>query len=143
MGAYLAVFAGGLLGTGLRLGADLLLPHDDTGFPFSTLLVNLVGAFVLGILAGGLWTRPTTPSWLKAGIGAGVLGSFTTLSAVMASLVLIGTDRQWWLAAGYTAASVIGGLVLAAAGLRLGIGRERRRRAAAAAPRTTRSDAAP
>jgi CrcB protein len=79
----LAVFVGGLVGTGLRLALDTALPHADDGFPWSTLLANLVGTFALGWLAGGLWTRPSTPSWLKAGIGSGLIGSFTTLSAVM------------------------------------------------------------
>ncbi|WP_350348734.1 CrcB family protein [Agromyces sp. G08B096] len=120
MRTYLSVFAGGLVGTALRLGADLLLPHADDAFPVSTLLVNLAGAFVLGWLAGGLWTRPATPTWVKAGVGAGVLGSFTTLSAVAASLTLLGAAGAWPVAAGYLAASVIGGLLLAGAGLALG-----------------------
>lgn len=120
MRAYLAVFVGGLVGTGLRLGADLALPHADHGFPWSTLLVNLTGAFALGWLAGGIWTRRSTPAWLKAGAGAGVLGSFTTLSAVMASLVLLGDEGEWWLGAVYLAVSVVGGLVSAGLGLSLG-----------------------
>jgi len=87
--AYLAVAVGGLIGTGLRLACDLAFPHGDGDFPVETLLVNLVGAFVLCWLVGGLWTRPTTPVWFKAGLGSGVIGSFTTLSAVMASLIAL------------------------------------------------------
>ncbi|GAA1847395.1 fluoride efflux transporter FluC [Agromyces salentinus] len=120
MRTYLAVALGGLVGTGLRLAVDLFLPHAETGFPVSTLIVNLVGALVLGWLVGGLWARPGTPSWLRAGFGAGLLGSFTTMSAVMASLVLLSSDGAWWLAALYLTVSVVGGLALAAAGLRLG-----------------------
>jgi CrcB protein len=115
-----AVFVGGIVGTALRLAADLAVPHDAAGFPWSTLGVNLVGAFALGWLAGGLWTRPTTPAWLKAGVGAGVLGSFTTLSAVMASLVLLGTAGEWWTGAAYLVVSVVGGLALAGLGLAIG-----------------------
>ena len=85
--AFLAVAIGGLVGTGLRLACDLAFPHADGELPVETLVVNLVGAFALGWLVGGLWTRPTTPFWLKAGLGSGLLGSFTTLSAVMASLL--------------------------------------------------------
>ena len=85
MRAYLAVAVGGLIGTGLRLACDLAFPHADGELPVETLIVNLVGAFALGWLVGGLWTPPDArPIWLKAGIGSGVLGSFTTLSAVMA-----------------------------------------------------------
>ena len=120
MRALLAVAVGGLIGTGLRLAFDLAFPHDDGEFPFETLIVNLSGAFALGWLVGGLWTRPATPTWLKAGLGSGVLGSFTTLSAVMASLILLTREQEPWLAAAYLFASVAGGLALAAAGLRIG-----------------------
>ena len=118
--AYLAVAVGGLIGTGLRLACDLAFPHGDGDFPIETLLVNLVGAFVLGWLVGGLWTRPTTPVWFKAGLGSGVIGSFTTLSAVMASLIVLTGAGEAWLAALHLLVSVIGGLALAAAGLRIG-----------------------
>ena len=118
--AYLAVALGGLVGTGLRLACDLAFPHAGGELPVETLVVNLVGAFALGWLAGGLWTRPTTPMWLKAGLGSGLIGSFTTLSAVMASLITLTGVGQPWLAALYLLASVVGGLGLAAAGLRIG-----------------------
>jgi len=118
--AYLAVAVGGLIGTGLRLACALAFPHGDGDFPIETLLVNLVGAFVLGWLVGGLWTRPTMPTWIKAGLGSGVIGSFTTLSAVMASLIVLTGAGEAWLAALYLLVSVVGGLALAAAGLRIG-----------------------
>jgi len=118
--AYLAVAVGGLIGTGLRLGFDFAFPHGAGEFPIETLVVNLVGAFVLGWLAGGLWTRPTTPTWLKAGLGSGVIGSFTTLSAVMASLIVLTREGEAGVAALYLGVSVVGGLALAAAGLRIG-----------------------
>ncbi|GAA1797366.1 CrcB family protein [Agromyces neolithicus] len=120
MRSYLAVAVGGLIGTGLRLACDLAFPHADDAFAVETLVVNLVGAFALGWLVGGPWTRPTTPMWLKAGLGPGVLGSFTTLSAVMASLLVLGREGEWLTASAYLLASVAGGLAAAAAGLRIG-----------------------
>jgi CrcB protein len=118
--AYLAVAVGGLIGTGLRLACDLAFPHGDGEFPVETLIVNLVGSFVLGWLVGGLWTRPTTPRWLKAALGSGVIGSFTTLSAVMASLLVLTREGEPWLGGVYLLVSVLGGLAVAAAGLRIG-----------------------
>lgn len=118
--AYLAVAVGGLIGTGLRLACDLAFPHGDGEFPVVTLVVNLVGSFVLGWLVGGLWTRPTTPTWLKAGLGPGVIGSFTTLSAVMASLIVLTREGELWLGGVYLLVSVGGGLAVAAGGLRIG-----------------------
>jgi fluoride exporter len=118
--AYLAVAVGGLIGTGLRLACDLAFPHIDGELPVETFLVNLAGAFALGWLVGGLWTRPTMPTWLKAGLGSGVLGSFTTLSAVMASLLVLTRAGEPWLAGLYLGVSVVGGIALAAFGLRIG-----------------------
>ena len=120
MRALLAVALGGLIGTGLRLACDLAFPHADGDFPVETLIVNLLGTFALGWLVGGLWTRPGIPGWLKAGLGSGVIGSFTTLSAVMAALLVLTSHGQAWLATLYLLVSVVGGLVLAAAGLKLG-----------------------
>ena len=120
MRAYLAVAVGGLIGTGLRLVFDLAFAPGDGEFPVETLVVNLVGSFVLGWLAGGLWTRPSTPTWLKAGLGSGVIGSFTTLSAVMAGLIVLTRAGEEWLAVAYLSVSVVGGLALAAVGLRIG-----------------------
>ena len=120
MRAYLAVAVGGLMGTGLRLVFDVAFASGDGEFPVETLVVNLVGSFVLGWLAGGLWTRPSTPTWLKAGLGSGVIGSFTTLSAVMAGLIVLTRAGEEWLAVAYLSVSVVGGLALAAVGLRIG-----------------------
>ena len=118
--AYLAVAVGGLIGTGLRLAFDLAFPHADGDLPVETLLVNLAGSFALGWLVGGLWTRPSMPTWLKAGVGSGMLGSFTTLSAVMAALLVLTREGEAGLAALYLGLSVVGGFALAAAGLRIG-----------------------
>ncbi|TFC46593.1 CrcB family protein [Cryobacterium sp. TMT1-21] len=115
-----AVFLGGMAGTGLRLGIDLALPHADAEFPAGTLLANVVGAFLLGWLVAGLWTRPAVPSWLKAALGGGVLGSFTTFSAVMVSLVALVSAGFSPLAWAYLAATLLLGFAAAALGLRLG-----------------------
>jgi len=115
-----AVFLGGMVGTGLRLGIDQALPHVDTAFPASTLIANTVGALVLGWLVAGLWTRPGLPQWLKAAVGAGVLGSFTTYSAVMVSLVALsaaGFPALGWV---YLAATLLLGFGAATLGLSLG-----------------------
>lgn len=110
----LAVAVGGALGTGLRFAADLLLPHERSGFPLSTLLVNVVGAFALGILVARLW--PVAPEWLRAGLGAGLLGSFTTFSAIAVSMIELPLPT----AALYLGLTLVLGLAAALAGLRLG-----------------------
>lgn len=115
-----AVVVGGMLGTGLRLAIDAALPHDDASFPWGTFLINVTGSFLLALLVSTLWQRPSTPHWLKAGLGVGTLGAFTTFSAVMVSLATLVDSGQWMLGAVYLAASVALGLVAAVLGLRVG-----------------------
>lgn len=116
--SLLAAFIGGACGTGLRLLVDTVLPHSDAEFPLGTLFVNVVGAFVLGLAVARLWSR--APEWLRAGLGAGLLGSFTTFSAVMVSLVAQTTAGMWWMAVAYLLLSLGLGLAAAAIGLRVG-----------------------
>ena len=134
MRSALAVLAGGMLGTALRLGIDRALPHGDTEFPASTLIINTLGAFVLGWLVAGLWTRPAVPVWLKLVLGPGMLGAFTTFSAVMVSLVSLGAASSWPLAGLYLLSTLLLGFPAAALGVWLG-GRIRHRPAADAGGR--------
>jgi len=113
-----AVIVGGAVGTGLRLAIDAAVPHTDTEFPLSTLIINCVGAFVLGALVSRLW--PTAPAWLKAGLGAGLLGSFTTFSAFAVSLVALSRAGEWMPALGYLGLTLVLGLGSAWLGLALG-----------------------
>jgi CrcB protein len=113
-----AVLVGGAIGTSVRLGIDLLIPHADSGFPLSTLVINVVGAFALGLLVARLW--PSASSWVRAGLGAGLLGSFTTFSALAVSLVALGSAGDWATAVVYLVLSLALGLGAAALGLRLG-----------------------
>lgn len=112
--SLLLVFAGGSIGTAARLGVGLWIP-DAGGFPVSTLVVNVIGALLIGILAARL---PQTTG-LRVFLGTGVLGGFTTYSAFMT-----GTDALWadapLLAFAYAAGSLVLGLAAAALGLRLG-----------------------
>lgn len=113
-----AVVVGGVVGTGLRLAIDAAIPHGDTDFPLSTLVINCVGAFLLGALVARLWA--TAPPWLRAGLGAGLLGSFTTFSAFAVSLVSLSAAGEWMTALGYLGLTVVLGLGSAWLGLALG-----------------------
>jgi CrcB protein len=114
----LAVLLGGLLGTGLRIALDTVIHHDDTQFPWSTLLINVAGSFVLAFLVARVW--PTAPAWLRAGLGTGVLGSFTTFSALIVSLLTLTQAGMPLLALVYLVVSVAVGLAAALLGLRIG-----------------------
>lgn len=102
-----AVAVGGAVGAVGRALAGELLPLPG---PATTLLVNVTGALALGALLA----RVRSPI-VRAGLGTGVLGAWTTFSTLAVELVdLLGTDPV--LAVGYAAASLVGGV----AGARLG-----------------------
>ncbi|MCU1533202.1 MAG: camphor resistance protein CrcB [Arthrobacter sp.] len=117
---WAAVAAGGLLGTELRYAAGLLFPEAAGTVPWTTLVINVVGSFVLAALTT-LWiARPRTAFWLRAGLGPGLLGSFTTFSALVFTIdqQLRGGLHAAWLA--YLGLSLLLGLGAAAAGWKTG-----------------------
>lgn len=116
--AIAAVGIGGAAGTLLRLAADALVPATPGGPPWSTLAINVLGCVLLGVLVARMPDH--APEWLRAGLGAGVLGSFTTFSAVAVAAVELGTRGSAGVAVLYVAVTVAAGLGAAAAGLALG-----------------------
>jgi CrcB protein len=113
-----AVFCGGIVGTALRWGIDSLIPHTSEQFPTSTLIVNVTGSFILAYLVGGLWERPL-PHWLKVGVGPGVLGTFTTFSAVAIALVTLTATGHLGLAVLYLVLTLVFGFAAVWAGFYL------------------------
>jgi CrcB protein len=118
--SVLAVLVGGALGTGLRLAIDLLVTQ-----PLSTLAINIVGAFALGFLTSRVW--PSASGWVRAGLGPGLLGSFTTFSAFAVAVVSFGASAsssgasgEWMSLLAYLVATIVLGFGAAAAGLLLG-----------------------
>ena len=120
MTRFLLVAIGGALGSVARYGVGLAAGRLFPGaaWPFGTLTVNIVGGLVMGLVAG----------WLAARVGAGqesvrvfaavgVLGGFTTFSAFSLETALMIERRQFAMAGGYVAASV----VLSIAALFLGL----------------------
>lgn len=112
----LAVFFGGVIGTLLRAGVAQLVM--DPVMPWPTLLVNLVGSFGLGLLAGSLAKRPD--ALLGAFIGTGVFGALTTFSAFAVEAVEVGDASGVAAALAYVGASVMVGLWVAITGYRWG-----------------------
>ena len=119
---FLVVALAGGLGATLRLVLDgLVQARVHTTLPLGTLLINVVGSFVLGWLTGGLFARGAS-SVLKAALGPGLLGSFTTFSAVILALVLltVSTPPQVVLAVVYLVVTLLLGLGASFLGIRLG-----------------------
>jgi CrcB protein len=118
--AYLLAALGGALGALARWGAAEALPRPAGGWPWATLGVNLLGCLLIGVLIAVLAVRRPHDDRLPAFLGAGVLGGFTTFSAFAVEVADLLRAGAPWVATGYVAVSVVGGLVAVAAGLRLG-----------------------
>lgn len=118
--AWLAVSAGGLVGSELRYGLALAFPDQPASLPWATLWINVAGSFVLAALTTAWMARPRTAFWLRAGLGPGLLGSFTTFSAVVFAVDQLARAGQHTVWIAYLALSLLLGLAAAAAGWRLG-----------------------
>jgi CrcB protein len=118
--AWLAVAAGGLLGTELRYGLGLVFPDAAGSVPWATLWINVAGSFVLAALTTVWIARPHTAFWLRAGLGPGLVGSFTTFSAVVFSVDQLARAGAHVLWVAYLVLSVVLGLAAAGVGWRFG-----------------------
>lgn len=118
--AGLLVAAGGALGALARYlvtaGATAWL---GSGFPWGTLIVNVAGSFLLGVLVGLLSAAWTPPGDMRLFLATGFLGAFTTFSAF--SLDVVSTFERGLnsLALLYVVASVVFSVLALLAGLRL------------------------
>ena len=120
--ATLALIAlGGALGALLRVCVGLALPAMGA-MPTGTLVANLIGCLLLGFVAAKIATLSRPPAWLQHGVGVGLLGSFTSTSTFASEAFWLLSDDSPGLAASYVALSLVGGLALAALGMRLGGG---------------------
>jgi CrcB protein len=113
----LAVAGGAAVGAVLRylLGA-WVTARAGPGFPFGTLLINLIGCLLIGVVLTLAAGRLPLKEPVRLLLVTGLLGGFTTFSSFgyeTYSLVLRGA---WPAALAYVAASVAGGLLLVAAG---------------------------
>ncbi|MDJ0944336.1 MAG: fluoride efflux transporter CrcB [Kiloniellales bacterium] len=118
----LAVAAGGALGAvGRYLVITAVGQIFGTGFPLGTIVVNVVGSFVLGALTEVLALVWSPSPELRAMIVVGVLGAFTTFSTFSLDVALLYERGALGQAALYVGASVIlsiGGFFLGLALLR-------------------------
>jgi CrcB protein len=121
MSNLLLVMLGGAVGSGLRYSVGRASIHAfGAGFPWGTLIVNLVGSLLIGILAAlvlkdGVGTDHDL--WLLIVVGG--LGGFTTFSAFSLDLMTMASRGDFVTAFLYAAGSVVVGLGLAAAGFAL------------------------
>jgi fluoride exporter len=112
------VFLGAGIGGVLRF-ATTSTAHRlfGAGFPVGTLLVNVVGSVLMGLVAGHFLYKGDIGSAWRLFLATGVLGGFTTFSAFSLDVITLIERGDWLLAGAY----ILGSVILSIAGLALGL----------------------
>ena len=122
-----AVMGGGALGALARWALELaILPVG--GFPLATFLINITGAFALGVVGVLLLERLPPTRYLRPLLGIGFLGAYTTFSTMAMEGVRLLDQGRLGLAVGYWVATLLVGQMAGVHGMRLGRLRLPRRR---------------
>jgi CrcB protein len=114
----LLVMLGGAVGAALRyhLGG-LTLRAFGPAFPWGTLIANVSGGLLMGLLAGTLARVGSANEPWRLLLGVGLLGGYTTFSAFSLETFGMIERGQYTVAAAYVAASVAGALAGLAGGI--------------------------
>jgi CrcB protein len=115
------VALGGMVGTAAREALTLMIPSVGA-FPLAIFLINISGAFLLGVLLEGLARRGPDAGrrrTLRLLLGTGFLGGFTTYSALAAASALL-LGEQAGLALSYAIGTVLAGAMATWCGIAVG-----------------------
>ena len=108
---------GGFLGSVSRYGVHLLSQKWHENFPSGTLIVNIVGSLLIGLLTGLAIKSDQALYWF---VGIGFCGAFTTFSTFALEGARFVKNDQWGALLGYFSISVVGGLIACFLGIWLG-----------------------
>ena len=112
----LLIGIGGAIGAISRFGVAEMAKRFSSGpFPFGTLIANLAGCFLIGILLGSGQAEKSEP--LRLGVGVGFLGALTTFSTFGAETISNAQDGNWAVAIGNVSANLVLGLACVALGM--------------------------
>lgn len=106
---YVLLVVFGILGAVCRYLLSLSIPNH--GFPFATLLINLVGCFLLAIIMKYIARLPRVSSTWVTAIGTGFVGSFTTFSTFSLESIQLMEKHMYLSAMVYIGVSLFGGLL--------------------------------
>src|SRR5689334_9202096 len=115
---YVLVFVGGGLGASLRHTINMTCAKCiGTTFPWGTFIINITGSIVMGLIAGYLAFKGQASQPWRLFLMTGILGGYTTFSAFSLDTAML-YERG---AVGLAAAYVLGSVLLAVAGLFIGL----------------------
>lgn len=115
---YLIVFLGGGVGAAIRHGMNIGVGRGlGSAFPYATLIINVTGSFVMGLIAGYFALRGDASQHWRLFLTTGILGGYTTFSAFSLDSALLYERGEVGAAAIYVAASVAISIAALFAGL--------------------------
>jgi CrcB protein len=115
---WIALF--GSIGTLARYGLQGVVQlRMGSMFPYGTLLINLTGCLLLGVIGQLTLNRMLISADLRMAIAVGFFGGYTTFSSFGWETAKMLEAGEWLRATTYVAASVIAGLLFSVAGIRL------------------------
>jgi CrcB protein len=103
-----AVAIGGVLGAEARYGVDRALPHDPSQFPWSTVIINVSGSLIIGVVMVILLELTSPHRLARPFLGVGVLGGYTTYSTFAVDTQRLFVTHRPLVALGYVLVSVGG-----------------------------------
>jgi CrcB protein len=112
-------FAGGSIGVLLRALLEFALP-DGSGFPTTTFAINITGALFLAVLIEWLARRGPDEGGrrrIRLFLGTGVMGGFTTYSALAAQIDALARTDQPFIALLYGVGTIVAGFAASVAGV--------------------------
>jgi len=116
-----AVAAGGAIGASLRWGLGTwMVGRTGPGFPWHTMLINISGAFLLGVLVALSLEKGVIGSDLRLFLGTGLLGGFTTFSTLSYESIALMQDGLWVAGLANMLGSGLAGLVAGWLGIVVG-----------------------
>ena len=121
---WIAVLVGGAAGSAARHGVNLIAPRlFGSTTPHATAAVNLIGAFIIGLLAGAISGQRLALSPAERALYlTGVLGGFTTFSSFMLDTLVLWQSGATTKAIANLIGQLLVGCVLVLVGYRLGFG---------------------
>ena len=118
MSGLLYVAAGGAIGASCRhLLGVVAIRVFGTGYPYGTFIANIMGSFLMGLLAGWLAFKISGGTNIRLFLGVGLLGGFTTFSAFSLDAFLMLERKAYGVFAGYVLGSVTLSLLALMVGL--------------------------
>jgi CrcB protein len=118
MMGYLVVFVGAGVGGVMRHFMNIWVARlAGTHFPMHTLVINVTGSIVMGMVTGWFAMKGGATGHLRLFLATGILGGYTTFSAFSLDAVLLWERHEHLLAAYYVGGSVVLSILGLAAGL--------------------------